>query len=228
VILLDNVTVEVPRWGGPKSILRNQSALFRSGARVSILAPAGSGRTTLARVIGGVKRPIRGRVHIDGSVGWPIGFSGLLNPTLTLSENIAHVAGLIDVPPEEIWAVVAWFCDSDAILERRVASLSPSEKALAAYSMSLAVPTDHLIADDKIMISDERVAARCDILLRRRLDGAGLIFLSRNAKLLERWCDEHYVLLNGGLHSVRDPAEGQGLLDSAAETEIARTDNVRA
>jgi ABC-type polysaccharide/polyol phosphate transport system ATPase subunit len=226
VILLDNVTVEVPTGHWPKAILRNQSTMFRTGARVSILAPAGSGRTTLARVIGGVKRPTRGRVHIDGSVGWPIGFSGLLNPTLTLSENITNVAGLIDVTPGEIGAVVAWFCDSDAILERRVMQLSPSEKALAAYAMSLAVPTDHVIADDKIMISDERVAARCDLLLRRRLDGAGLVFLSRNAKQLERWCDQHYVLINGGLHPVGDPAEGQMMLDAAEEHEKAGIDDV--
>jgi len=226
VILLDNVTVQVPGWRAPITILHNQTVLFRKRARVSILAPAGSGRTTLARVLGGVKRPMRGRVFIEGSVGWPIGFSGLLNPMLTLAENIAHVAGLLHVTSGEIGAVVAWFCDSDKILERRVMTLAPSERALAVFAISLAVPVDHLIADDKIMVSDTRIAARSEQLLRRRLDGAGLIFLSRNAKLLERWCDEHYVLLNGSLRAVADPTEGQCLLDAQAKTEIAEFNDV--
>jgi ABC-type polysaccharide/polyol phosphate transport system ATPase subunit len=221
MILLDNVTVQVPGWRAPITILRDQTVLFNAGARVSILAPAGSGRTTLARVVGGVKHPVRGRVFIDGSVGWPIGFSGLLNPTLTLAENIAHVAGLVHVTTSEIGAVVAWLCDSDKILERRVMTLAPSERALAIYAISLAVPADHLIADDKIIVSDARFAARSEQLLRQRLDGAGLIFISRNAKLLERWCNEHYVLIQCRLQQIETPAEGQAILDELDANEEA-------
>lgn len=219
MILADNITVQVPGYRRPITILRDQTVLFRDRARVSVLAPAGSGRTTLARVFGGVKQPTCGRVFITGSVGWPIGHSTLINPMLTVIENITMIAQLISVPPGEIAAVIAWFCESDRLLDRRVTDLAPSEKALAIYALSLSVPFDHFIADDKIIISDERIAARADRLLRTRLDGAGLIFLSRNARLLERWCDEHYVLINQRLCQVSDPADGQALLNAAENPE---------
>lgn len=221
MILFDNVTVQVPGRRQPITILRDQTVLFPARTRVSILASAGSGRTTLARVLGGVKRPMRGRVFIEGSVGWPIGYSGLLNPTLTLTENIAHIAGLVHVTTGEIGAVVAWLCDSDKILERRVETLAPSERALAIYAISLAVPADHLIADDKIIVSDARFAARSEQLLRRRMDGAGLVFISRNAKLLERWCDKHYVLIRGNLQPIKSPADGQAMLEDLDTKEEA-------
>ncbi len=219
MILADNITVQVPGYREPITILRGQTILFRDRARVSILAPAGSGRTTLARVFGGVKQPTGGRVFIAGSVGWPISQSTLINPILTVNENIAMIAQLISVPPGEIAAVIAWFCENDQLLDRRVMDLAPSEKALALYALSLSVPFNHFIADDKILISDAHIAARADQLLRSRLDGAGLIFLSRNARMLERWCNEHYVLINQSLRQVSNPAEGQALLNAAEKPE---------
>ncbi|WP_132694212.1 ATP-binding cassette domain-containing protein [Rhodovulum steppense] len=196
-------------------ILRDQTVIFRAGERVGIYAPSGTGRTTVARVLGGIQHPDRGHVHIEGRVGWPVGSAGILHPLLTLAENVSHVAGLTGVPEGEIGAVVAWLCEGEAMLRRTVQYLSPGERALAAYAISLAVPVDHVIADDKILISDERVIARCEQLLRARLRNAGLVFISRNPAQLNRWCSRHFALIGERLMPCDDAIVGQQMRELA-------------
>lgn len=219
MIYADDITVQVPGWREPVTILREQTILFPAMERVSILARAGSGRTTLARVFGGVKRPRRGKVLINGSVGWPIGYSAFFNPNLTVAENIQHLAGLIDVPFAEFSSIITWMCEDDSILDRILNTLPPSERAVVIYAASLAVPNDYIISDDKVILGDAKYARKSEQLLNLRLKTAGLLFISRNGRLLSRWCDRHYVLIEQKLVSVSDPSEGQKLLD---EQEIQR------
>ena len=46
--------------------LRGVNLTIRRGDFVSIMGPSGSGKTTLFNMVGGIDRPTRGRVYIDG------------------------------------------------------------------------------------------------------------------------------------------------------------------
>lgn len=221
MIFADNITVQVSEGRDAITLLRDQTVLFPSMARVGVLAPPGSGRTTLSRVFGGITRPSSGHMLIEGSVGWPIGFSGFFNPLLSLAENIEHIATLKRASPSELASVISWMCGSDSLFDMTFGTLPPSDRATAVYAASLAVHNDHIIADEKIVLSDAAVAEKSNLLLSKRLEGAGLLFFSRNARLLGNWCETFYVLIDKQLHAVPDPAAGQAMLDRVQLAESA-------
>ena len=89
---------------------------IKRGEYISIMGPSGSGKTTLFNMIGGIDRPTRGRVYIDGvdiarldayELAWlrcrKIGYifqTFNLIPVLTAKENVALPMIFLGVPRE--------------------------------------------------------------------------------------------------------------------------------
>jgi len=225
MILLDNVSIYQPGSNRQDFILHDQTTCFSDKTRVGILAPPGSGRTTIARLLCGIQPPDLGNIFVEGSVSWPIGYAGLFHPHLTLASNIGYIAKLTCTERAEIEAITSWMCEDDAIFSRMVSSFTPGERGLVSFAVSLSVPADFYIADEKIMISDPNAVPRAERLLQERLEGRGLIFISRNAKQLDTWCDIQKVLMSGKLVDCPDAQIGQKMLDLAARSHIERSSN---
>ncbi|MFV2016703.1 MAG: ABC transporter ATP-binding protein, partial [Candidatus Heimdallarchaeota archaeon] len=91
---------------------------IRRGQMVIIVGPSGSGKSTLLNMIGGVDRPDRGEIFVNGSslnnlndhqlttfrrkyVGFVFQFYSLV-PTLTAQENIEIAAELVNIKGKEL------------------------------------------------------------------------------------------------------------------------------
>jgi len=220
MIALHGVTVFRPGTRGKDAILHEQDAVFAARSRVGILAPAGSGRTTLVRVLAGISLPDRGHVHLTGRVSWPIGYAGMLHPMLTLEQNLRHIAELIGARLSTMQRQIAWVCGDADVLGKKVQDLTPGDRANAALALSLAIPADHYVADEKISVGDENARGRADALLKMRLEGAALLYMSRNTTQLKHWCTDFRVLMNGKLIWCPDPETGQKMIEIASERVI--------
>ncbi len=207
-----------------RPILYRASAVFGDRQRVGILAPATSGKTTIARFLCGTERPASGSILSTGRVSWPLGLAGMFHPELTAAANLHHLARTIGEDPKRLIA----FCQNFAALERplfqRMKSFSPAERARLAYAASLAIRCDTYIADETITVGDSETRARSEALLRRRLNHAGLVFLSRNARQLEAWCDRILLLTDGMLLPFPSAKAAQAACDLAAERRENRKD----
>lgn len=206
-----------------RALFSGINASFPTGSRVGILAPAGSGKSTLARLICGIEQPDKGYVISEGKVSWPMGFAGGFHPDLSLGKNIALLGMVLGEPP----ALLAEFCGAFGNLEdamhQPAKMLSPTERLAAAFSLSLAVPCDTYVADESIGFGDGIVRRKSEAMLAKRLENAGLIFLSRNPAQLAKYCDQFWVLLAGQLKPCRTPEIGMQALNLLAEQ-----DNVTA
>ena len=145
-------------------------AEFRSSGRLTALfGPSGSGKTTLVNVIGGLVRPMSGRVEADGRVlvdtqarvflpphRRRIGYvfqDARLFPHLSVRQNLNY--GRFFTPRGERYAEFEGVVDMLGIgdlLERRPAMLSGGEKQRVAIGRAL-------IASPRLILMDEPLAS---------------------------------------------------------------------
>ena len=65
-LLMDIVLKEVSKSYDGKQVLSNFSCTIPGGSVCAVMAPSGTGKTTLLGVIAGLYRAYRGTVQIDG------------------------------------------------------------------------------------------------------------------------------------------------------------------
>ena len=95
-IRFDGVGVDFPTATGPMTVVEAVDLDIRQGEFVSIIGPAGCGKTTLMNIVGGFVKPTRGQVLLDGApVAAPGPDRGVIFqeygvfPWLTVRGNIA-------------------------------------------------------------------------------------------------------------------------------------------
>ncbi len=214
MIKLHDVSIFRPgiRPGDP--ILLNANTRFGTGERIGILAKIGTGKSSIARMLSGVDEPDQGHVERQGRVSWPIGFAGFLHPNLTVAKNLEFFARLIGMPVEQVIDFCDEFCQQPGLLSKFVKDLTPTQRAMLSYSCAMVVdtPTTY-IADEVIAVGVASDRERCDEVLFERLQTGGLVYLSRNIRQIERYCDRYYVFINNRLIPCDDLVAAQRALD---------------
>ena len=122
MIRLENVRKSYRTNSGYNHVLANVTAHFPRGRKVGILGVNGSGKSTLLRMIGGSEHVDGGRITRNGTVSWPIGFGGGMNPNLTGRENARFVARIHDFPASEVESFVHDYSELDEYFEMRVST----------------------------------------------------------------------------------------------------------
>lgn len=182
---------------GIKIILDNTDFLVDGYQKVGILSAIGEGKSTLVKILSGVQKLDKG-VLIRKGTSWSLGYSGAFHPFLTANENIKIIAQLHHLDPYYLSAFCQDFAElSDRELNYKIEIYSGNMKAKLGFAISLAIPCDYYLADEKLSVGDEDFRIRCEAALELKLEKSGLIFLSRNPKSTENICDHHGLLRNG-------------------------------
>ena len=140
---------------------------FESGEFAAIVGPSGSGKTTLLNLIGGLDKPSKGQILVDGtdlSTLKPskvidfrmrhIGFvfqSYNLIPVLTASENIEFIMNLQKRPKEERNKRTMELLQAVGLADRvksRPAQLSGGQQQRIAVARALASKPKFILADE--------------------------------------------------------------------------------
>ena len=168
VVALDHVSLAIPR-----------------GEMVSIIGPSGSGKSTLLNLVGGLDRPTKGQVSIDGEplgrltddaltrvrrdkIGFIFQFFNLL-PTLSCVENVGlplHLRGWprqkVDARARELLGLV----QLDHRLTHLPEELSGGERQRVAIARALSVYPPVLLADEPTGNLDTRTGEEILALIR--------------------------------------------------------------
>jgi iron complex transport system ATP-binding protein len=182
VIELRELSVSVPG----RTLLRGVNARFRAGEVTTVLGANGVGKTTLLRVIGGLRAPFEGIVRIDGEDVWTIRSHerARLVSFVTGDDAMIETLRVRDVVaagrfPHHSW----WHWNADADDERAIESalaavqmseyaqrlfstLSSGERQRIWIAMGLAQETPVLLLDEPTSHLDVRVAHEILRLLR--------------------------------------------------------------
>ena len=215
VLALQNITLQVGKEPTPQTLLKNVSLHIPEGQLVGIVGPAGSGKSTLVKVIAGLYVPTSGSIQWQGcdladqdlepyDIGYVPQFS-IAFDHLTIRESMhdairLRVKGL---SPEECHSRTESILREVGILpiiDRRVKVLSGGEKRRLGLALELVSFPSLLIADEVTSGLDPKSEEEVTHLLHRLTRGKDRIILAvthnlRNISL----CDTLLVMHQGSL-----------------------------
>ncbi len=215
MITFANVTRYHMKSGQPVILLNDVSQRIPGGAATGILALAGSGKTTLARLIAGTERPDRGHIDRTCSISFPLGTTLGFHPGLSGAENIAILARLLRRDVAETVDYCESFADIGKAFARPVGQYAPALRARLGFAFSMSVEFDTYLSDGITSAGDHLFRDKCEAALFERLNRSGLILISRHARTLSRFCTTYYALHEGQLIPCDSADEAQDTLDYA-------------
>lgn len=206
-------------WTGQqrKVILDRASFRVELGNSLGILAPNGTGKTTLINMMAGLEKPDEGSISRSCKVSFPLGFMGGVVTRHTAIENARYIARLYGLDPDYVEAFCRWMSGLGEYFEMPVGTYSQGMKARFAFSLMLALDFDMYLIDEGMpQTTDAEFNKKAGTILRERLETTTIIIVSHQAQTLERFARSAAVLLNGKLTMFDTLEEAKELYDYQA------------
>ncbi len=203
-------------WTGKtrKVILDRASFRVELGNSLGILAPNGTGKTTLINMMAGLEKPDEGRVTRAARISFPLGFMGGVVTKHTGTENARYIARLYGLDPDYVEGFCRWLCDIEEYFDMPVGTYSSGMRARFSFALMLALEFDiYLIDEGMPATTDVAFNRKAGGILRDRLKNATVVVVSHQAETLEKFCRTAGVLKNGQLYMFDSLEEAKRLYD---------------
>lgn len=186
------------------------------GRLVALFGPSGSGKTSLINLIGGLARPVKGRITVDGralvdsqaGIFVPahkrrIGYvfqDARLFPHLTVSQNLRY--GRFFTPASERYAdfdAVVELLGIGRLLDRRPGLLSGGEKQRVAIGRALIASPRLILMDEPLASLDEARKTEIMPYIERLRDETGIpiVYVSHSIAEVARLATDVVALVAG-------------------------------
>ena len=203
-------------WTGTqrKVILDRASFRVELGNSLGILAPNGTGKTTLINMMAGLEKPDEGHIHRGCRISFPLGFMGGVVNRHTDMENCRYIARLYGLDPDYVEAFCRWLCDIKEYFDMPIGTYSQGMRARFTFSLLLALDFDiYLIDEGMPSTTDAEFNRKAGEILRERLENTTVIIVSHQAATLERFAKSAAVLKDGQIHMFETLEEAKQLYD---------------
>ncbi|WP_157244852.1 ABC transporter ATP-binding protein [Nonomuraea typhae] len=203
---------------GRRTVLDRLSFELPPGGVLGLGGPSGCGKSTLARVLAMMLRPAAGSLSVDGMEvrGWRQRAPRELrtrvallyqqprlavDPKLRLSEVIGEPLAAAGRPDRERVAALAGEVGlTDDLLTRRPHEVSDGQLQRACLARALTLEPGYLICDEMTTMLDASTQAHLVAVVNAYRDrtGAGVLAISHDQVLLDRWADSRAELSGAG------------------------------
>ena len=202
--------------------LRGVNIEIYDGEFVALVGPSGSGKSTLLHLIGGLDRPTRGRITVEGvdlsslggnelaeyrneKIGFVFQFFNLI-PYLTAVENVELTMSIRGLSPKNRRAKALRLLEAFGLSEmayKRPTELSGGEQQRVAIARALANDPKLILADEPTGNIDSESARTVVGAFRRLVDdeGVSVIMVTHNLELT-RACDRIIKIRDGRIIGV--------------------------
>ena len=208
MIRLTNVCKTYYARGVPKVVADNITFTFPERECIGLLGRNGAGKSTLVNMISGALAPDSGLIERDGTVSWPVGFSGSFHRDLTGRQNVRFVARVYGVDSDELSEFVEDFAQLGQHYDMPTRTYSSGMRSRLSFGVSMGVPFDTYLLDEVTSVGDSAFKDRSTDILQDRLKNVGAILITHAMGKVRDLCDSVAVLHNGTLHHFPDVNEG--------------------
>ena len=216
IMMLEFQNVSKSFWTGcqHKVILDKVSFRVELGKSLGVLAPNGTGKTTLINMMAGLEKPDEGEILRSSKVSFPLGFMGGVINRLSALENSRYIAKLYGLDPDYVEAYCRWLCGLGEYFDQPVGTYSSGMRSRFSFSLMLALDFDIYLVDEGMPgTTDVEFNKKAGAILEERLQTTTIIIVSHQAKTLEKFARSAAVLLNGHLHMFETLEEAKQLYD---------------
>ena len=217
--MLEFSNVSKSFWTGKqrKVILDQVSFRVELGNSLGILAPNGTGKTTLINMMAGLEKPDEGEIRRGCRISFPLGFMGGVVNRHTGTENARYIARLYVLDPDYVEAFCRWLCGIEEYFDMPVGTYSQGMRSRFCFSLMLALDFDiYLIDEGMPSTTDVEFNRRAGSILRERLKDTTVVIVSHQAATLEKFCRSAAVLRDGQFHIFETLEEAKRLYDYQA------------
>lgn len=210
----DNVSKSF--WTGTrrKVILEQVSFRVELGRSLGILAPNGTGKTTLINMMAGLEKPDEGTIRRGCRISFPLGFMGGVISKISAMENCRYIARLYGLDPDYVEAYCRWMCNLGEYFDQPVGTYSSGMRARFSFALMLALDFDIYLIDEGMPGStDVEFNRKAGEILRERLSTTTVVIVSHQPQTLEKFAREAAVLMGGKLYMFDTLEEAKQLYD---------------
>lgn len=214
--MLEFENVSKSFWTGTqrKVILDRVSFRVELGTSLGILAPNGTGKTTVINMMAGLEKPDEGVIRRGARISFPLGFMGGVVSRVSAVENSRYIARLYGLDPDYVEAFCRWLCNLGEYFEQPVGTYSSGMRARFSFALMLALDFDIYLIDEGMPSStDADFNRKAGEILRERLRTTTVIIVSHQPDVLEKFARTAAVLMDGKLHMFDTLEEAKKLYD---------------
>ena len=203
-------------WTGShhKVILDRASFRVELGHSIGILAPNGTGKTTLINMMSGLEKPDEGTITRKCNISFPLGFMGGVISKLSAMDNSRYIARLYGLDPDYVESFCRWVCDLGEYFDQPLGTYSSGMRGRFSFALMLALDFDiYLIDEGMPAATDVEFNRKAGDLLQERLRTTTIVIVSHQPETLEQFARSAGVLIDGKLRMFETLEEAKQLYD---------------
>jgi lipopolysaccharide transport system ATP-binding protein len=183
--------------------LRDVSMTVEPGEAVGLVGRNGSGKSTLLRIVSRIITPTSGRVEAGGRVASLLELGAGFHPDFTGRENVylnGSIHGLSRARVREVMDEIVSFAELEQFIDLPVRTYSSGMFMRLGFSVAAHIRADVLLLDEVFAVGDEQFQRKCfGKIAEFKNRGGTIVFVSHDARAVERLCDRAVLLRQGEL-----------------------------
>jgi capsular polysaccharide transport system ATP-binding protein len=212
VFVFEGVCASVGDRHSKRRLFQDLSLTLPGNRHLAILGPAGSGKSTLIKLLAGIEQPDRGTIRCHTRVSFPLGYGRGLKHQMSARHNLSHAARIYGARVEEVVDFVERVLDWGRDFDEPLRSLPPQQSACFRYAMSYAIPFDTYLIDGPVSIGSPAFRDKCQAMFEARAATSGMIMTARDVRTARRHCDLGALIHDGGIVLYQDFEEAAAAL----------------
>lgn len=192
--------------GEPFWALQDVSFTVERGETFGIVGSNGSGKSTLLKLITGISKPSKGKLHVDGKVSALLELGAGFHPDFTGRENVYLNGSILGLSRKQIDACfdeIVAFADIGNFIDQPVKTYSSGMYMRLAFSIAVNVDPDILVVDEVLAVGDTAFQEKCFQQIERfKRQGKTILIVSHDLGSLKRFCSRVAWISKGVLKEV--------------------------
>ena len=173
MIRLEHVTKTFYLGETSKTVARDITVDFPTGATIGLLGRNGAGKSTLMNMIAGNMDPSSGQITSDGTISYPVGFGGSFHRDLTGAQNTRFVARLYGIDTNELSDFVEDFAELGPHFHQPFHTYSAGMRSRLSFGVSMGIPFDFYLVDEVTSVGDAAFREKSQVLFLDRMKKSG-------------------------------------------------------